>query len=78
MNRLLIYSALLLTTLLASSCGNSDTETEPDVDKHPILKRTENIYTDDLDSIIQRRVIRVLISYSKTNFFFDGGGYARV
>ncbi len=34
----------------------------------------ERIYTatDDLDSMVERRMIRVLVPYSKTFFFFDG------
>lgn len=75
MNPLLFIAALSLISLLIPACSKThDTsESEPVPDQHRILERAGQTYTGDLDSIMKRRVIRVLISYSKTNFFFDKG-----
>ena len=34
-------------------------------------------FTDDLDDLIRRRVIRVLVSYNKTDFFYPEMGQPR-
>ncbi|MBW2192368.1 MAG: transporter substrate-binding domain-containing protein [Deltaproteobacteria bacterium] len=38
-----------------------------------ILERVRTPFKGDLDQILERRHIRVLVTYSKTNFFFDKG-----
>src|SRR5580765_981204 len=38
-----------------------------------MMKRVRGKWTGDLDGMIQRRLIRVLTTYSKTTFFLDKG-----
>ncbi|MCP4898160.1 MAG: lytic transglycosylase F, partial [bacterium] len=47
--------------------------TSEEVDREVLLTRTNEPFTGDLDEIRERRHIRVLVSYSRTNFFFDRG-----
>jgi membrane-bound lytic murein transglycosylase MltF len=38
-----------------------------------LLDRVKESFSGDLDRIRERRFLRVLVSYGRTNFFFDGG-----
>ena len=38
-----------------------------------LLERIQRVRGGDLDEIRQRRFLRVLVTYSRTNFFFDRG-----
>lgn len=42
-------------------------------DETTLLSRVDKIFKGDLTQIRERRLIRVLVSYSKSNFFFEGG-----
>jgi len=42
-------------------------------DETTLLSRVDKIFKGDLTQIQERRLIRVLVSYSKSNFFFEGG-----
>jgi len=49
---------------------------EHDADRNELLDRARQPFFGDLDEIRERRFLRVLVSYGKTNFF-HGGGRAR-
>ena len=38
-----------------------------------LLDRVKESFSGDLDRIRERRFLRVLVSYGRTNFFFDAG-----
>jgi len=40
---------------------------------HPLDSHLGERYTDDLDGLLERRYIRVLTTYNRTNFFLAGG-----
>jgi membrane-bound lytic murein transglycosylase MltF len=40
---------------------------------HPLATHQKEKYTDDLSVLLERRFIRVLTSFNKTNFFLSGG-----
>jgi len=46
---------------------------QPPTDEQAILNRINEPFRGDLDEILSRRIIRVLVSYCKTNYFFDHG-----
>ena len=63
MNRML---AILLIVVSAPLWAHSQ-------EASPILDRSELRRTGDLDEMRQRRVIRVLVTHNKTNFFVTSG-----
>ncbi|MEJ2655904.1 MAG: transporter substrate-binding domain-containing protein [Desulfobacterales bacterium] len=62
--------SLILTSSLASSVQKS---TSSITDEQAILRRINSPFKGDLGEIRKRRIIRVLVSYCKTNYFFDHG-----
>ncbi len=67
------------TTTPTVSPDNPDNQVEPDEDQ--LLRRQSAAYkelgldrveTGDLDELIERRVIRALVTYSETYYFLDG------
>lgn len=68
----LIVSAL--SFLLISSPGFAAQKSLPTItDEQAILNRIKEPFKGDLDEIRARRIIRVLVSYCKTNYFFNQG-----
>ena len=55
------------------STAASPSETAADQDGHEELGALTKKWTGDLDGMIQRRVIRVLTTYSRTGYFVDKG-----
>ena len=43
------------------------------VDEQALLRRFNEPFKGDLTQIKKRRLLRVLVNYSKSNFFFDAG-----
>jgi membrane-bound lytic murein transglycosylase MltF len=39
---------------------------------HPLASHFTKQYTDDLPGLLKRKYIRVLVTFNRTNFFFDG------
>jgi membrane-bound lytic murein transglycosylase MltF len=58
------------TTDAANAADTSDLPPEQD---NPLVAKILEPWTGDLDGMIERRYIRVLTTYSKTNFFVDKG-----
>ena len=46
---------------------------KPTSDEVALIQRIEKPFKGDLDQIRKRRIVRVLVNYSKTNFFIDLG-----
>jgi membrane-bound lytic murein transglycosylase MltF len=65
---------LALSFLLISSLGFAAQNSLPPItDEQAILNRINEPFKGDLNEIRARRFIRVLVSYCKTNYFFDHG-----
>jgi len=63
-----------LSFLLLSSLGGAAQKSLPSItSEQAILNRINKPFKGDLDKIRARRIIRVLVSYCKTNYFFDQG-----
>jgi len=82
---ILFTTVLLLTVSCGSSDTNTATsappaeqpstaETSPPVEIEPtVLDRLRNeSWRGDIDGMVERRYIRALVLYNKTNFFYDG------
>ena len=73
-NRKWILIAFALSFLIISSLGFSARQSNPpQPDGQVILHSINEPFKGDLDEIRKRRIIRVLVSYCKTNYFFDQG-----
>jgi membrane-bound lytic murein transglycosylase MltF len=66
--------------LISPTCSDEQTdrakfdeEKLPDSDEQALFNRINEPFKGDLTKIRARKLIRVLVSYSKTNFFFSGG-----
>jgi membrane-bound lytic murein transglycosylase MltF len=71
MGMLLVFTgSLLLSSSLAPAVQKSASSI---TDEQAILHRIDEPFKGDLDKIRKRRLIRVLVSYCKTNYFFDHG-----
>ena len=69
-----ILIVLALSFPLISGLGFAAQKSLPSLtDKQAILNRINEPFKGDLDQIRARRIIRVLVSYCKTNYFFDHG-----
>lgn len=68
------FILLFIVTLSVTSCGSPESETEEvDIFSPNGLTESLEISTDDLPAMLERRIIRVLVSYNQTNFFIVGG-----
>src|SRR5688572_23176546 len=88
-NRIGLLFALLTAGVLAAGCGKeSDPAVQPAADQESRIAAPEptvdipetgvaaialSKWTGDLDGMIERRLIRVLTTYSKTSYFIDQG-----
>lgn len=69
---IILFCCILAVT--AASCGSPENETEvADVFSDDELTKSLEVSTADLPAMLERRVIRVLVSYNQTNFFVVGG-----
>jgi ABC-type amino acid transport substrate-binding protein len=59
---------ILLVWLCAAPVGAQDAD--PD---HPLDAHLADQYHEDLDALLERRYIRILTTYNRTNFFLAGG-----
>lgn len=82
--RRLVLIAWLLATLLLSACGKApedDARQPPSTTEVAPPSLAEELVTskrtDDLSGIRKNRELRVLVTYSPTDFFFDEEGTAR-
>jgi membrane-bound lytic murein transglycosylase MltF len=69
-----LYAGLMFLAAAFLAPGASATESMPSRDQaswlKPLLQKT---WTADLDGMTERRVVRALVVYSKTNYFIDKG-----
>lgn len=68
---ILYLAALLAFWIPALVSGAAETGAEPD-DEATDLKIINTPFTGDYDQMVENRIIRVLMPYSRTFFFFDG------
>ncbi len=77
-----VWAALLLSILVACSADEKVTEPQPEADEDvdelveladPLIGR----WSGDLDGMVERRQIRVLVPYSRTFYFLDERGSQR-
>lgn len=66
-----MFYVLFLILVLAFSAMPRETRALETFDD-AVMKNVLQPWKGDLDSMIERRVIRVLVTYSKTNFFLNG------
>ncbi len=66
-----LLPSILFTVMLFLSPQLSLSAFNDEITKNELLARNSKS-TEDLDSMIKKRLIRILIPYSKTFFFFDG------
>jgi membrane-bound lytic murein transglycosylase MltF len=67
-------TVFLLLLLLTSNYGFAAEKSLPSItDKQVMHNRIDKPFKGDLGEIRKRRIIRVLVSYCKTNYFFDHG-----
>ncbi len=65
----LLFSLLVRSNMVAAETPQSRANFE----KHHLLSRAEQPFTGDMPRIKERRFIRALVNYSKTNFFIHNG-----
>ena len=58
---------------LSNQSLGEDTRRTEGVQSDQLLDRVKESFSGDLDRIRERRFLRVLVSYGRTNFFFDAG-----
>lgn len=66
----------VVLSIIVVACDSADTETGSDQSNtfsNDELADSLQDSTDDLPAILERRIIRVLVSYNQTNFFSVGG-----
>ena len=72
-----ILNTVLMVVLLlfapASSAAQTPKSTEPSADKPRQLNIAAKPWTGDFDNMVTRRIIRVLVPYSRTLYFNDKG-----
>ncbi len=66
-------AALLWAILLIVLMGATPPLAAPDR-QSPVQQVTQRHHTDDLSAIKQRRTLRALVNYSRSDFFFTGSG----
>jgi membrane-bound lytic murein transglycosylase MltF len=74
-HRIVSMSLAFILALAALAFGETQTKPAAPADKKPyaLADFTQLKFTGDLDGMIQRRYIRVLVTYSKTHYFVDRG-----
>ena len=72
--RVMATSVLLVTCLVSGSAGAEQAATpRPSAASSIDDVSIAQPWTGDLDGMIERRMIRVLLPYSKTHYFIDKG-----
>ena len=67
--RVLLIAAVAVVAGIAVRAAEAQTTKIEQI----VIDQLEEEFTGDLPDILDRRVLRVLVAYSRTNFFFDGG-----
>ncbi len=65
---LILWNISIVLVLIAGSAPAKDAS-----DLHHLASHHEQQYKDDLGAILERKYIRVLTTFNKTNFFISGG-----
>ena len=76
MNHRILFLAMAFSLLLAAlAFGETPTKPAGQAANKPyaLADFTQQKYTGDLDGMIKRRYIRILVAYSKTHYFVDQG-----
>ena len=68
----LMVFCILFWVQTSNGYGQTATAEKQDYEKI-LIERIENPLFGDLKQIKKRKLIRILVTFSKTNFFFDGG-----
>ncbi len=70
-----ILTCIFITGLILSVCFLPESgAADADYGENPMILRMMNTpFKGDLDEMIKNRRIRVLVTYSRTNFFIDNG-----
>ncbi len=68
----MFMNSLFIVLALLSPLGATQNETVEEIEA-AMLGRPLDIRTDDLDKILEGRIIRVLVTYNRTNFFLRDG-----
>jgi membrane-bound lytic murein transglycosylase MltF len=69
-----IFVFLGIISVSLYSCGSPESESgQTDIFNNDELAASLEISKDDLPAMLERRIIRVLVSYNQTNFFIVGG-----
>lgn len=68
----MFLNSLFIILALLSPLGATQQETVEEIEA-AMLGRPLDIRTDDLDKILEGRIIRVLVTYNRTNFFLRKG-----
>jgi membrane-bound lytic murein transglycosylase MltF len=73
--QLIFWGALIFVlTVSVASCESPESDSEKtDIFENDELAASLENSTDDLPVMLERRIIRVLVSYNQTNFFIVGG-----
>ncbi len=69
----LVVGINLLLIVLAFGQNPSKPASQPDKKPYALVDLTQLKFTGDIDGMIKRRLIRVLVTYSKTHYFVDRG-----
>lgn len=74
-DNIILFIFLVVLGLLVSCAqeGSDVTDILKDKGIHEILPQTPQAWTGDLDGMVKRRYIRVLVPFSKTYYFIDKG-----
>ncbi len=73
MRMLSYFQFLLILCFLFSALGSGEAADDKGRSESLLIMRATKPFTGDFSEMRKRRVIRVLVSYSKTNFFVDKG-----
>ena len=70
---LTLLAAVLMTVSGVTSAQGDQKEEK--LESHLLGTHLDRTYTDDLDGLLERRYIRVLTVFNRTNFFISGGRF---
>ncbi len=80
-NRIVPKCVLLLCILILHAFSGlahaGEAREGENAEERALMERLRRTFTGDLPEIREKRIIRVLVSHSKTNFFFDERGRSR-